>query len=312
MKYITIFFDFEGKWGMPYKNKYDLVKTTHRLLEVLNKYEVKAVFFVVGKIIEENPDLIKEIAEYGHEIALHGYSHEHLNKLTKKELIVFSNNLSRIELSLEKLVGKRPVGFRSPYLMAPKFYTPELYKILDEHGYQWVSNRELRYPEELFRPDRLRLPFLWGKNNWFINILFILLNIRLFITETTHNKSGLSRVKTNLLWLNRGTEPFRRGNLIELPLYSPLDCDLLGLPTLDTATSNDWSRYTTTCLVGGVKRKGIYYILNFHDWIIGSSNRVLILENILKLLKSGKNNKFMTTTNLIRLINKKFIMYTKI
>jgi len=304
MKYITITFDFEGKWGMPYKGRYDLVKTTHRLLEVLDTYNVNAVFFVVGKIIEEYPDLIKEIAKNGHEIAIHGYTHERLDRLTKEDLTTFSVNLCRIELTLEKLTGKRPIGFRSPYLMAPRFYTLELYKLLEEHGYQWVSNCELRYPEELFRPDRLRFPYLWGKNNWFTNILFILLNIRLLITETIHDKSGLSRITDNLQWLNRGTEPFKRGNLIEIPLYSPLDCDLLGLPNLETRTPDIWVKYAVDCLVGGLNRKGKYYMLNFHDWIIGTSNRVLLLGNILKFLSFDENNKIITVSSLVRLINK--------
>jgi hypothetical protein len=283
---------------MPHNSEYDLVKTTHRLLDVLDTYNVKAVFFVVGKIIEEYPNLVKEIFEHGHEIGIHGYAHEHIERLTKEDLTTFSNNLYRIELSLERLTGKRPVGFRSPYLTGPKFYMPGLYKILEEHKYKWVSNRELRYPEELFRPDRLGFPFLSGKNNWYTNILFVLLNLRLLFTETIHDNSGFFRIRKNLQWLNNGTKPFKRGRLMEVPLYSPLDCDLLGYPKPENRSPDTWIKYAVACLVGGLGRNRKHYMLNFHDWIIGTSNRVSILENTLKLLRSDKNSKFIIATDL--------------
>lgn len=302
MESITIFFDFEGKYGMPYKSKYDLVKTTHQLLGVLNAYNVKAVFFAVGKIIGEYPDLIKEIAGYGHEIAIHGYVHEHIDKLSKEEMATFSNNLLKIENYLEELIGRRPVAFRSPYLMAPKFYTPEIYKILEEHGYQWVSNRELRYPEELFRPDRLRFPFFWGNNNWWTKILYILLNLGMGMKEKMDSQTGFKRIIANLRWLNDGARPFKRGNLTEIPLYSPLDCDLLGLPMPETATSGEWIRYATACLVGGLNRRGNLYTLNFHDWIIGTSNRLQLLEDVLSFFASHGCTKFVTGSELIRII----------
>jgi len=304
MKYITIFFDFEGKWGMPHNCKYDLVKTTHRLLDVLNTYNVKVVFFVVGKIIEEYPDLIKEIAAHGHEIAIHGYAHEHLEKLTKEELIVFSDNLSQIELSLEKLTGKRPTGFRSPYLMSPIFYTPELYQMLSVHGYQWVSNREIRYPDELFRPDRIHIKSLWGKNNWITRIILPLLNMRMLLTDHITKKKGLARIIANIRWLDVGAVPFKRYSLLEIPVHTPLDCDLLGLPKPGENTPNGIIRYVIAILAGGVERKGHFYNITFHDWIIGTSNRIFFLENILKLLRSDKNNKIVTAISLVKLINK--------
>lgn len=304
MKHITIFFDFEGKWGMPYKSRYDLIKTTHCLLNVLDKYSVNAVFFVVGKIIEEYPNLIKEIVGHGHEIAIHGYKHEHLDKLTKEELIVFSDNLSRIELLLEKLIGKRPAGFRSPYLMAPKFYTPELYKILEEHGYQWVSNREIRHSDELFRPDRIKIISLWGKKNWITRILLPLLNMRMILTDHITKKKGFKRLIANIRWLDGGAAPFKRYGLLEIPVYTPLDCDLLGLPKPNENTPDDFVSYAVATLAGGAERKRDFYNITFHDWIIGTANRVSILENTLKLLRSDKNNKIITATERVKLVNK--------
>ena len=304
MKYITIFFDFEGTWGMPQPCTYDLVQTTQRLLAVLKRYKVKAVFFAVGKIIEEYPNLMKEIAECGHEIAIHGYAHEHFDKLTKEDLALFSDNLSRIELSLERLTGKRPVGFRSPYLMKPTFYSRDLYQILTSHAYQWVSNREIRYTDELFRPDRIRIESLWGKNNWFTRIIFPLLNMRTIVTEQINKKKGISRVAANIRWINEGAAPFERYGLLEIPISSPLDCDMLGLPKPDEDTSDDFLRYAITTLTGGVKRRGDFYNVTFHDWIIGSSNRLQLLDNFLSSFAFHESLKFITGSELTKIINK--------
>lgn len=54
---------------------------TPQLLEVLNRYQIKATFFVVGRFAKENPDLIKRIQQEGHLIGFHSY--EHKNPLWK-------------------------------------------------------------------------------------------------------------------------------------------------------------------------------------------------------------------------------------
>ena len=51
-------------------------KNTHALLELLEAHHVKATMFILGWVAERQGDLIKRIAEAGHEIACHGYAHE--------------------------------------------------------------------------------------------------------------------------------------------------------------------------------------------------------------------------------------------
>src|SRR3954451_5903839 len=48
---------------------------TDRLLGLLAEYHVTATFFVLGWVAERHPQLIKRIAEAGHEVASHGYAH---------------------------------------------------------------------------------------------------------------------------------------------------------------------------------------------------------------------------------------------
>src|SRR5437868_5398330 len=51
---------------------------TLRLLEVLAKYDIRATFFLIGKFVEERPDIVREIARAGHVIGNHTYSHRNL------------------------------------------------------------------------------------------------------------------------------------------------------------------------------------------------------------------------------------------
>ncbi|WP_163192592.1 polysaccharide deacetylase family protein [Clostridium thermarum] len=50
---------------------------TPQVLEILRKYNVSATFFVLGSAVENNPELVKQIYEYGHAIANHTYSHDY-------------------------------------------------------------------------------------------------------------------------------------------------------------------------------------------------------------------------------------------
>jgi len=52
-----------------------VVGNTHRLLSLFEQFEVKGTFFVLGWVAERYPELIRDIAANGHEIACHGFSH---------------------------------------------------------------------------------------------------------------------------------------------------------------------------------------------------------------------------------------------
>jgi len=52
-----------------------VVANTHRILNLLNRYDVRATFFVLGWVASRFPQLVKDIHGDGHEIASHGYWH---------------------------------------------------------------------------------------------------------------------------------------------------------------------------------------------------------------------------------------------
>ena len=54
-----------------------------RLLDLMAQYDVTATCFVLGKVAEEHPDLVRRIDDAGHEVATHGYSHEKIYNLSQ-------------------------------------------------------------------------------------------------------------------------------------------------------------------------------------------------------------------------------------
>ena len=84
---------------------------TPRLLKVLKKLDIKATFFVVGKMVRKYPRLLKMIAKDGHVIANHSYSHPTLSKLKPEEIRAELLANSRL---IEKVAGVKPIFFRPP------------------------------------------------------------------------------------------------------------------------------------------------------------------------------------------------------
>lgn len=94
-----------------------VLKNTNKILDLFEKYEIKATFFTLGYIAERFPDLIKEINEKGHEIASHSYAHLDIRKTTENE---FENDIKKSIEVLEKIIGNKIFGFRAPYFSIDK------------------------------------------------------------------------------------------------------------------------------------------------------------------------------------------------
>lgn len=88
-----------------------VIENTNRLLDLLDKYDTKATFFVLGYIVKNFPELVQEINIRGHEIASHGMSHTLVYKLTKDE---FRQEAKESKAILEDLTGREVYGFRAP------------------------------------------------------------------------------------------------------------------------------------------------------------------------------------------------------
>ena len=273
--------DYEGHHGMPRPSAgYDLSKSTRALVGALERQNVGGVFFVVGRLVDERPELIEYLAAAGHEVGLHGVDHEHLDCSDKASLPQFADELDRLCDTVAQIGGKRPRGFRSPFLMAPTFYSPQVYRVLAELGFTWVSNRSIRFPEELFRPDRLRTGRPWHllakKGVPASRLGTLVLNPRLLYQEKQRG-----HLQSPSRWLLSGAPPFHRRSLVELPELSPMDCDLLGLPDPTVDSDPDLLSYARWALINRFHRSGEWFCLTVHDWISGTGNRLANLEAIL-------------------------------
>ena len=92
-----------------------------RILNLLRKYKVKATFFATARALELNKPAAKAIVIDGHEICDHGYSWTELFRMNEKEE---RGEIERSIRVIEKIVGKKPVGF---YAREP---SPNTLKIL--------------------------------------------------------------------------------------------------------------------------------------------------------------------------------------
>jgi polysaccharide deacetylase family protein (PEP-CTERM system associated) len=86
--------------------------STRRLLDVFSEHEVRATFFVLGHVAERHPELVREIAARGHELATHGYSHTLVYQLTPA---AYREELVRSIGTIEALSGTRVLGHRAPF-----------------------------------------------------------------------------------------------------------------------------------------------------------------------------------------------------
>jgi polysaccharide deacetylase family protein (PEP-CTERM system associated) len=87
------------------------VAMTGRFLDFLDEHEVRATFFVVGELARSHPELVREVAERGHEIGLHGLRHVVLGEVGRERL---QDELQEGRALLENIAQVPVVGFRAP------------------------------------------------------------------------------------------------------------------------------------------------------------------------------------------------------
>jgi len=123
------------------KNTWDSIelrveKNTHRILDVLAKFETKATFFTLGWVAERYPQLINRIISEGHELACHGYEHIRVTEQTPDQ---FRADIIRTKKILEDLGGKEILGYRAA---SYSINTENLWAhdILAEEGFKYSSS----------------------------------------------------------------------------------------------------------------------------------------------------------------------------
>jgi len=113
-----------------------VVGSVYRLLELLARHEGRATFFVVGWVAERHPDLVREIAHAGHEIASHSWDHA---RVTDQSPLMFRDSVRRAKYVLEDLAGAPVLGFRAPSFSIVPGREWAL-DVLIEEGYRYDSS----------------------------------------------------------------------------------------------------------------------------------------------------------------------------
>lgn len=117
-----------------------------RILDLLDKYGIKASFYIPGYVAETHEDLVRDIQRRGHEIGHHGYMHEPPATLTPEQEAAVLDRGSAI---LESICGDKPLGYRSPSWE------------LSEYSLELLADRGFLYDSSLMGND---IPYIVDAN----------------------------------------------------------------------------------------------------------------------------------------------------
>ena len=140
---------------------------TKKILDLLDKFSVKATFFILGWVAERRPLVVKEIHERGHEIACHGYGHQLIYRIGH---VNFRQDVKKAKSLIEDICGVAVTGFRAPSYSITKKSLWAL-DILIEEGFTYDSSifpimhdiygmvDACRFPSQIRRPPGVIMEF---------------------------------------------------------------------------------------------------------------------------------------------------------
>ena len=94
---------FDAAWGN---------EDTQTLIDILDRYNVKATFFVVGEWVDKYPESVKALHDAGHEIMNHSNTHAHYNGLSSDQIIA---DVQACNEKVQAITGVCPTLIRCPY-----------------------------------------------------------------------------------------------------------------------------------------------------------------------------------------------------
>ncbi|WP_333383480.1 polysaccharide deacetylase family protein [Microcoleus sp. POL10_C6] len=121
---------------------------TNQLLDILDRYQVKATFFEIGRNIEKHPEIVKMIFARGDELANHSYSHKDM--MFKPQEVLLSEIEKTDKLLQEVEVKQDSISFRPPWgrrFVVLSYLLSQMHKKLimwdvDSHDYEKTLTAE--------------------------------------------------------------------------------------------------------------------------------------------------------------------------
>jgi peptidoglycan-N-acetylglucosamine deacetylase len=123
-----------------------------RLLNLFKKYDLQTTWFIPGHSAETFPNQMKAVADAGHEIGVHGYSHENPVAMTREQEEAILDKCLDV---LSKLSGRRPTGYVAPWWE----FSPVTNELLLERGIKY--DHSLMHDD--FHPYYVRVGDSWTK-----------------------------------------------------------------------------------------------------------------------------------------------------
>ncbi|RAU97132.1 polysaccharide deacetylase [Paenibacillus sp. YN15] len=111
-------------------------KYTEQVLDILQKEEIKATFFVVGQLVPDRKDVVARIAREGHAIGNHTYNHVYSELYSSFQ--GFWSQTVKTDNALEEVLGEKPFLLRAPGGTATNF-DPFYFYYLEQAGYTIVD-----------------------------------------------------------------------------------------------------------------------------------------------------------------------------
>jgi len=121
------------KYLISSKREPKIINGIDKILDLLQKNETYATFFVVGELLEKKPELLDKIIEAGHEIAFHTMYHDRLDSVNFQQK--FENEI----IKFDQLSSRKSKGFRAPSFSL-NYETSWAIDILKKHGYVYDSS----------------------------------------------------------------------------------------------------------------------------------------------------------------------------
>lgn len=149
---------------------------TRRLLDLLARYDVRATMFVLGWVAERAPELVREMHAAGHELAIHGYSHQRVTELTPDQ---FREDVRSAKEIVEQIAGVEIEGYRAPTYSIVK-ETMWATDILLEEGFRYDSSIFPIRHDRYGIPDAPRFPWVVTARNGSRLVEFPISTLRLF------------------------------------------------------------------------------------------------------------------------------------
>lgn len=107
--YQTNGFNFDHKDWDKYEDRVEI--NTRKMLELLDRYNIKATFFVLGYVAERHPNLIRDIYDLGHEIGCHSHYHRLIHTVDQEEIV---EDIVKAKAIIEGIIQEPVRFFRAP------------------------------------------------------------------------------------------------------------------------------------------------------------------------------------------------------